>query len=74
MLVISILTLLIASISAFLSLNTQEEIVKVSSGFMSALLFFLTLIVAPWPLKLGLISIPLLWTRLSNWSTQKGIN
>lgn len=65
MLVLSILTLLIASVSAFLSLNTQEEIVKVASGFTSVLLLLFTLFVAPWPLKLGLVAIPMAWDRLS---------
>ncbi|WP_013323709.1 hypothetical protein [Gloeothece verrucosa] len=71
MLVLSILSLIIASLAAFLSLNTEEEIVKVASGCTAVLLILLTLLVAPWLLKLVLVAVPLLWDRLNNRSTQK---
>lgn len=71
MLIISLVILLVASVSAFLSLNSQEEIVKVSTGFVAVLCLFLTLLVAPWLLKLSIVAIPLLLDRLNHWSTQK---
>lgn len=74
MLVLSLVTLLIASVSAFLSLNTQEEVVKVSTGFASVLSLFLTLIVAPWILKLSIVAIPLILDRLNSSSTKQSIN
>lgn len=71
MLVISIITLLIASLSAFMSFNAQEEVVKVFMGFTAILSLFLTLVFAPWILKLSIAAIPLLLDRLNNWSTQR---
>jgi hypothetical protein len=35
---------------------------------------FLTLIVAPWFLKLSIIVIPLVLDRLNNWSAEQSIN
>ncbi|CCQ50096.1 riboflavin synthase subunit alpha [Crocosphaera watsonii WH 8501] len=66
MLIISLITLLIASVSAFLSINSNEDIVKVSMGCVALLCSLITLIVAPWVLKLSIIAIPLVIDRLNN--------
>ncbi len=63
MLVASLITLGIASMSAFLSLNLQEDIVKVSMGCLALLSLLVTLILAPWILKLSLVAVPLYFER-----------
>ncbi|MDJ0581494.1 riboflavin synthase subunit alpha [Crocosphaera sp.] len=71
MLIISLITLVIASVSAFLSVNLQEDVVKVSMGCVALLSALLTLICAPWVLKLSIIAIPLLIDRLNNLTTEE---
>jgi hypothetical protein len=43
----------------------------VATGFVAVLSLFLTLLMAPWVLKLSIVAVPLLLDRLNNWSTQK---
>ncbi|MGB5594716.1 MAG: riboflavin synthase subunit alpha [Crocosphaera sp.] len=71
MLIISLITLAIASVSAFLSLNLREDVVKVSMGCVAVLSSLLTLLVAPWALKLSLVAIPIVLDRLNNPSTEE---
>ncbi|ADB95014.1 hypothetical protein UCYN_02690 [Candidatus Atelocyanobacterium thalassa isolate ALOHA] len=59
MLVTSLIALGIASMSAFLSFSLKEDIVKVSMGCLALLSLFITLILAPWILKLSLVAVPL---------------
>ncbi|MDJ0599420.1 MAG: riboflavin synthase subunit alpha [Crocosphaera sp.] len=74
MLIISLITLAIASVSAFLSLNLKEDVVKVSMGCVAVLSSLLTLIFAPWALKLSIVAIPLVIDRLNNLTTEKSPN
>ncbi len=67
MLFLSLLTLSPASISALLSLNSREEIFRVAMGCVALLFALVTLLVAPWALKLTLAAIPLIWERV-NWA------
>ena len=67
MLFLSLLTLSPASISALLSLNSREEIFRVAMGCVALLFALVTLLVAPWALKLTLVAIPLIWERV-NWA------
>ncbi|MGK7946467.1 MAG: riboflavin synthase subunit alpha [Microcystaceae cyanobacterium] len=67
MLFLSLLTLSAASISALLSLNSREEIFRVAMGCVALLFALVTLLVAPWALKLTLAAIPLIWERV-NWA------
>lgn len=66
MLIFSLVTLSIASLAAFLSFSSKEEIFRVAMGCIALVCVFLTLFIAPWALKLTLIIIPVIWERL-NW-------
>ncbi|MGK7874857.1 MAG: riboflavin synthase subunit alpha [Xenococcaceae cyanobacterium] len=74
MLVPSLMTLAIASVAACLSLNSQEEVFKVAMGFTAVLSLFLTLIFAPWILKLLILAVPLVLDKLNYWSGKKRFN
>ena len=74
MLVISLITLAIASVSAFLSLNIREDVAKVAMGCVALLSFLLTLIFAPWPLKLSIVAVPLIIDRLNRTTEGKQTN
>ena len=72
MLMFSLITLAIASVSVFFSLNAKEDVFKAAMGCTAALSTFLTLIVAPWILKLAIVAIPvLIIDRLNNKTTKK---
>lgn len=67
MLMFSLITLTIASVSVFLSFKAKEDVFKVAMGCTATLSTFLTLIVAPWILKLAILAIPILIIdRLNN--------
>jgi hypothetical protein len=74
MLVISLITLVVASASAFLSLNIQEEVFKVATSCFAILSFFIALFLAPWTLKLAIFAVPLLIEKLNKWSTESSLN
>jgi len=74
MLVPSIMTLTIATAAACLSINTKEEIVKVAMASTALLSALLTLIFAPWEIKLLIMVIPLVLDKLNNWSIGKNSN
>ncbi|WP_265263986.1 hypothetical protein [Spirulina subsalsa] len=48
-----------------LNINTQEEIVKVTAGFIALLCLFLSLFFAPWFLKLLILALPLAMDKLN---------
>jgi hypothetical protein len=58
MFILSLITLAIASTSAFVSLNAKEEVFKVAMAGLAIVSVFLTLVLAPWELKLILATIP----------------
>ena len=64
MLVPSLMTLGIASAAACLSVNSQEEVVKVAMAFTAVLSLLLTLVFAPWIVKVVVVAIPLVWGKL----------
>jgi hypothetical protein len=68
MLVPSLVTLTVATITAFFSLNSEEEVFRVAMGFASALSVILTLIFAPWLVKLIVVAIPLVLDKINYWS------
>ncbi|MDJ0845691.1 riboflavin synthase subunit alpha [Crocosphaera sp.] len=74
MLIISLITLAIASVSAFLSLNLKEDVVRASMACVAVLSSLLTLIFAPWVLKLSIVAIPLVIDRLNNLTTEESPN
>jgi len=68
MFLLSVVSLAIASVSAFFSLNVQEEVLKVSLAFTAVFAIVLTLFCAPWSLKLTLAAIPLVIERVYSFS------
>lgn len=66
MLVSSLMTLVIASVAVFFSMNTSEEIVRVATAFVAGLCLFFSLFFAPVVIKLVVIAIPLLGKRLQS--------
>lgn len=58
MLVLSLLSLVLASLSAFLCLNVQEDALRASLGCVAVLSILITLFFAPWILKLTLVAVP----------------
>jgi hypothetical protein len=62
--VLSLITLIAALVSVFLSTNTNEEMVQVSATGLAAFFALLSLIFLPWPLKLTLVILPLLSDRI----------
>lgn len=74
MLVPSLLTLTVATISALFSINTEEEVFKVTMGFVSVLSALLTVIFVPWTVKLIVLIIPILLDKFNNWSSEKVSN
>ncbi len=63
MLVSSIISLGVASVATWVSVNTKEEVVKIVTAFTAVLAFLLTLIFVPWEFKLLVIALPFLWER-----------
>lgn len=74
MLVPSIVTLMVATVAAFFSINTDEEVVKVSMGCASALSALLTLIFAPWFVKIFIMIVPIVLDKLNYWNLEKSNN
>ena len=71
MLVPSLMTLAIASVAACLSINTKEEVFKAAMGFTSVLALFLTLLFAPWVLKLAIVAVPLTLDKFNSWAAEQ---
>jgi hypothetical protein len=71
MLVPSLMTLAIASVAACLSINTKEEVFKVAMGFTCVLALFLTLLLAPWVLKLAIAAVPLTLDKFNSWAAEQ---
>ncbi|NES84439.1 MAG: riboflavin synthase subunit alpha [Moorea sp. SIO2B7] len=70
MLVPSLMTLGIAVVAVYLSVNTKEEIVKIAMAFIAVLFALFTLVVSPWFVKVLLVAIPLVLDNLDSWSTK----
>jgi hypothetical protein len=74
MLVPSIVTLAVATITALFSINTEEEVFKVTMGFVSILSALLTLIFVPWTVKVIVLVVPILLDKFNYWSLGKPNN
>ena len=66
MLVFSLISLAIATVTACLSVNSQEEVVKAAMAFAALLASLLTLLLAPWILKLMIVLAPVMLDKLNN--------
>ena len=71
MLVLSLVSLAIATLTACLSINSQEEVFKVAMAFAALLATVLTLFFAPWELKLIVILVPLLVDKFASRSAER---
>ncbi len=60
------ISLAIASLAVFLNLNAREEIVKVAAAFVALVCVLLTLFFAPIVLKLLVVAIPLLGSKVQH--------
>ncbi|MCT7963702.1 MULTISPECIES: hypothetical protein [Oscillatoriales] len=65
MLVPSLISLAVASLAFCLSVNTSEEVVKVAATVLAAFCVILSLIFAPWMVKLALLTIPFVSQKLN---------
>ncbi len=74
MLVLSLITLALATIAAYLSIKTQEEIFKVGMAGTSLISGLLTLWFAPWELKVLIVIIPLVLDKIFSKSREHWTN
>lgn len=65
---LSLITLGIAAFATCLSLNTQEEIVKVFTASIAVLTGFIALCYTPW-MVMGIVAVPLVLDRMNHWSS-----
>ncbi|MGL4883232.1 MAG: hypothetical protein ACRC8K_19555 [Waterburya sp.] len=71
MLAISLVTLLLAAIALYISYQIQDDVFRAATRFTSLTFSLVTLLCAPWLLKLCLVAIPLVIASLGSWSTEK---
>jgi hypothetical protein len=74
MFVLSLITLTIAAASALLSVNIKEEVVRAAMGCIALISVFLTLVFAPWGVKLLIVAILLIIDKLGKWTAEKSTN
>ncbi len=72
MLAISIGSLLVATIAVYFSYTVKDDVFQAGIGFAGILFILITLVCAPWLLKLAImiISIPLLLDFVKVWSVE----
>lgn len=71
---LSLITLGIATITTYLSINSQEEIFKVGMATVAIIFGLLSLFFAPWELKLLVIVIPFILEKIATKSRQNWTN
>jgi len=71
MLIPSLMSLVVATVAAWVSVNTKEEVVQVALGLISLLSALLALFFAPWTIKILAIALPLLLERIQRASLGK---
>lgn len=72
MFIIAVITFACSLVSASLSTLVQEEIVKLSLVGVSIVLGLLTLIIAPWEIKVIAMFLPFIMNRLAIFQTNTG--
>ena len=65
MFALSLVTLFVAAIALYISSIIKDDVFKAATRFTSVAFFLVTLICAPWILKLSVITIPLAIARLN---------
>lgn len=68
MLITSLITFVIATVAAWGSINTEEEVCQAALGLISVLSTILSLFFAPWLIKVVIVAIPLLWEKVKPFS------
>lgn len=71
MLVPSLMSFGIATVTAWASINTEEEVCQAALGLVSVLSIILSLFFAPWLIKLLVIVIPLLLEKFKPFSPRR---
>lgn len=71
MFIASLMSLTIATVTAWVSFNTEEEVVQTALGLVSLLSILLSLFFAPWIIKILVVGIALLVERIKYSSTGK---
>ncbi|MGF1479064.1 MAG: riboflavin synthase subunit alpha [Cyanophyceae cyanobacterium] len=74
MLFLSLVSFAIATVTACLSVISQEEVVKVAMAFAALLASLTTLFLAPWVIKLLIMSIPFGLDKMSKRSAENFTN
>ncbi|MEM1366965.1 MAG: riboflavin synthase subunit alpha [Cyanobacteria bacterium P01_H01_bin.15] len=67
MLVLSIFSLVVATVATLGSLKTQEDVVRPVLGVIAVLAIVVTLCCAPWVMKLSLLALPFVLETLVDW-------
>lgn len=71
MFIASLMSLTIATVTAWVSFNTEEEVVQTALGLVSLLSILLSLFFAPWIIKILVVGIALLVERIKYSSASK---
>jgi len=71
MFIASLMSLTIATLTAWVSFNTEEEVVQTALGLVSLLSILLSLFFAPWIIKILVVGIALLVERIKYSSASK---
>jgi hypothetical protein len=71
MIIPSLMSLVIATVAAWLSLNTKEEVVQAAMGLTALFSCLLALFFAPWIFKVLVVGVPLLLERMKYLSFRK---
>lgn len=70
MLIPSLMSLAIATVATWASVNTEEEVFQAAMGLTALLSALLTLFFAPWLLKLLIVAVPLFRERIKDFSVR----
>jgi hypothetical protein len=71
MFTLSLASLGIATVAIYISYKIQDDVFKVGMNSTAILFFLVTLVCAPWLLKLTLVAIAFIFARLSPWLVEK---
>ena len=69
MLAISLCSIAVATTAIYLTTKITDEVFKVGMIFAAIVFAFITLVFAPWILKLFVVILPLLFGNINNLST-----
>lgn len=70
MLALSLAALLVTAIALYSSTKIEDDVFKIGMYFTALAFILVTLICAPWILKLSLVAIPLIIGTLNSWSAE----